>query len=104
MVRNWGDKKWSLPGGGMHRGESLAHAAARECTEELGIKVPENELELLQTIEQKTYTAPVFIWKIDKKPAIKRQKLEITGVKWLMKEEFRQPLTGVSDLVRHLIF
>jgi len=38
MVRhNYGEKKWSLPGGGVKQGEIVIHAARREMQEETGI-------------------------------------------------------------------
>lgn len=55
MLVTYGDKvllvkgtlssgKWTLPGGGVHRGERAAAAASRELQEETGIKIAPDEL------------------------------------------------------------
>jgi ADP-ribose pyrophosphatase YjhB (NUDIX family) len=38
LVRNMGEHSFSLPGGGIKRGERVARAVARELYEELGLK------------------------------------------------------------------
>lgn len=103
-VRHWGDRKWALPGGGVHRGEAHEVTVARECQEELGVTIPPEELELSITMEMKLYTAPVYIWKIDKKPSLTLQKLEITGAKWLSKRVIALHPTEVNTTVSALIF
>jgi ADP-ribose pyrophosphatase YjhB (NUDIX family) len=39
LIRTHGSQKWSMPGGGVKRGESLRAAAEREACEETGCKV-----------------------------------------------------------------
>lgn len=50
LARDWlGVQKWSLPGGGLEKGEKPAECAIREIHEELSIKVLEKDLRLLET-------------------------------------------------------
>ncbi|WP_082614885.1 NUDIX hydrolase [Paenibacillus sp. Soil787] len=39
LKRTYGNKGWSLPGGGVDAGETIHQAVFRECCEELGIEV-----------------------------------------------------------------
>ena len=41
LVRHsYGTRRWTLPGGSAKRGENLAHTAARELEEEVGVTLP----------------------------------------------------------------
>lgn len=44
-IRNSYRKRWSLPAGGLHRGESPREAACRELREEVGIDTPADSLQ-----------------------------------------------------------
>jgi len=50
LVKNsYGTKRWSLPGGGIERGESCMSAAVRELAEETKIDIEKSALTLLGT-------------------------------------------------------
>ncbi|MBE3575547.1 MAG: NUDIX hydrolase [Firmicutes bacterium] len=51
---------WTLPGGGLHYGESLAECVRRETKEETGLEV--EPLRLLSVVEQPP--APTFRWQV----------------------------------------
>ncbi|SDO23254.1 ADP-ribose pyrophosphatase YjhB, NUDIX family [Paenibacillus sp. yr247] len=44
LKRTYGNKGWSLPGGGVDAGETIHEALFRECREELGIEVKDAAL------------------------------------------------------------
>lgn len=92
LVQNWGESKWSLPGGGAHHGEAPIQAAIREVHEELGVLLDPEQLVYVDTFELPTFYAPVFIARCDQKPAIRRQKIEIYDVQWFAKDAL--PRTG----------
>lgn len=88
----------------MHKGESRKSAAIRETAEEIGVNIPPKELKFVKIVEQKYYSAPVFCWKTAKKPLIRPQKLEITGVKWCTFDEIAAMPTEVDATVSVLQF
>lgn len=54
MVRSaYGKQKWSLPGGGLDRGETPRHAAVEEVLEESGIILEEEDLLLIAIFAQR---------------------------------------------------
>jgi len=79
---NYSHRLWSLPGGGLRRGESFEEAVRREVQEELGITLPD-PLEFLgpypsmhQNFDVRTFFAPI------PDRAISIDRIEILDAKW----------------------
>ena len=89
LVRSWfGHQRWSLPGGGIRRGESLALAGVREVLEETGVTIDERTCRLLGEFANGDSNAPFIVdcltARIDKQPAhiASLRHLEILDVAW----------------------
>lgn len=91
------DPSLTLPGGAMKRGETPAHAAAREVREELGIELDEAQLELLGNellidygIYARTYLFRAYI---PHEVVLQLDTREIEDARWYSAEEITaQPL------------
>lgn len=93
LVRSWfGYQRWSLPGGGIKRGEALAGAAMRETFEETGVSLDERKLARLGEFENGDSSAPFVVdcWlaQIKKQPAgiAARHRLEVLDAAWFALE------------------
>lgn len=87
LVKGWlGGDKWSLPGGGAHRGENMLDSAIRELNEESGINAdPARIKPFIDFVHREngiSYHAYTFIIEPDKKPEVNRRVLEIADIKW----------------------
>ncbi len=80
------DSSWTLPGGGVKRGEEEAVAAARELHEELGIVVePDSLVELGQREISSLglrYYANYYLMDIIRKPQLIIDSREVSGADW----------------------
>lgn len=86
VVKPWlGNGKWILPGGGMHRNEPAKSAALRELREETGIRVTEAEYvrAYVYNEDRLLFNYELFTVKLEKKPELKRQLLEIVDIAWV---------------------
>lgn len=88
VVRGWlSSGRWGLPGGGLHRGEDPAEGAVRELKEETGIDVKATKLQKLYSGKTKTghglrYIVYAYALELGEKPALARQKFELTHLEW----------------------
>jgi 8-oxo-dGTP pyrophosphatase MutT (NUDIX family) len=89
LVRSWfGHQRWSLPGGGIRRGEKPLVAAVRETFEETGVTLDERKVKELGEFLNGDSNAPFIVdcWltHIDKQPAhiAARHRLEMLDVAW----------------------
>ena len=89
------DKKagnqWEFTGGGTLAGETTLKSAVRELSEETGISVSENELQLLTTYAHKNYFQDIFLLKkdVDLKDIV-LQPDEAVDVKWASDAEIQK--------------
>ncbi len=82
--------KWSLPGGGMHRGEKPADAVLRELREETNIELKETQLKYQGTKKQNKglpFSYHLFLASAPKELDVKKQRFEIVDVQWLDRQE-----------------
>ena len=89
------DKKagglWEFTGGGVLAGETTKQAAVRELEEELGVRVDESELSLLEVYQQRHYFMDIFVVKKDlDKGTVMLQPEEVVDAKWVSHEELLQ--------------
>jgi len=89
LVRSWfGHQRWSLPGGGIRRGERPVMAAVREAFEETGVLLDERKCKHLGEFANGDSNAPFIVdcWMttIKKQPAhiAARHRLEMLDVAW----------------------
>ncbi len=91
---------WTLPGGGLERGESAVDAAQREVFEEVGIKLTKSSLKYLRTLKSPeikiSYTAPLYCASITKAEAssIKIDQYEIRDAQWFTRSNLPANLSN----------
>lgn len=98
MTQRHPDKKagglWEFTGGGVLAGETTKQAAVREVQEELGLRIEESELTLLEVYQHKNYFMDIFLVKKDVDvSALTLQAEEVVDAKWVSHEELLQMIT-----------
>jgi ADP-ribose pyrophosphatase YjhB (NUDIX family) len=85
---------WSLPGGGIARGESPEQSAARELQEELGITVEATSLKLLGTERTADrgigYKAWFYTVSLPSNTELKLRRHEVKAAAWFDRKELAQ--------------
>lgn len=93
FIRNsYGSKKWTIPGGGVNRGESLESAAVRETREEVSI-IPTNLINLGTYVHEKEYkhdNLTIFYTNIQS-PKFTIDPVEIEEARWMSFDEVPEP-------------
>ena len=94
LTKNWlgSQKKWRLPGGGVHKNEDLVIAIQRELKEEVGITVEPKDLKQLTTesvAAQFKYEFYIFTYFPDKKPITVPDEREILVTEWVTKDTLK---------------
>jgi 8-oxo-dGTP pyrophosphatase MutT (NUDIX family) len=106
VVKNWlGDRKWSLPGGGLHRSEPPVMGALREVREETGVMLaPEQLSELFHgRYHDRGFRFECFFFMAHcAEPLVpKRQKGEIIASEWVAVQNLTAVNAG-NDVMRAL--
>jgi 8-oxo-dGTP pyrophosphatase MutT (NUDIX family) len=96
LVRGWlsGDSAWSLPGGGVHRGEQPVVGAVREVYEELGVHLQPSDLSPIGSDTQVYKGLPseyhYFGVKLAHKPSLKLSRIELCDARWYSLEDMNE--------------
>ena len=78
---------WSQTGGGVDAGESILQGALRETKEELGITIPEENIEFMLSFKRKYNYLNVWLARMNIDiNYLSLQKEEVSEVKWVDKE------------------
>ena len=104
---------WSITGGGVDIGETTLQTVFRECDEELGLKVKEENLELMMTTKTKYSFVDIYLLKqnIDISKLVLQEE-EVSDVKLVSKAElykmikdnnFAENVALYTDLLMKLI-
>ncbi|MEO8105005.1 MAG: NUDIX hydrolase [Candidatus Saccharibacteria bacterium] len=92
LVKSWlGDGKWSLPGGGRHRGEDSLTGAQRELAEETTLDVPLKDFQFLANTTANSnglrFRYDLFVVDLATTAPVQRQRGEIVAIGWF---DYRQ--------------
>jgi ADP-ribose pyrophosphatase YjhB (NUDIX family) len=92
LKHSYGPMVWSLPGGGLARGEDPLEAARREVREELGVELA--RIELVGTLDEvlsgSPHTAHIFAAVCDQRPQPDRR--EVTEARFFPSHSLPEPL------------
>ncbi len=93
-----GTGDWSLPGGGVNRGETLVSAARRELQEETGICVGEDELKYSTSLRSRLkFSAPIFVVNLPSASNLTiSRRWEIKDVGWFDLNDLPRELSPLS--------
>ena len=85
------NNRWSLPGGGLHRGEDPTSGVGRELYEETGISIKTTDVAEISRgkINHRglRYSVVSFCAKLVNSPVLNIQRLEVAEASWLMPED-----------------
>lgn len=106
-TKNWiSDGDWSLPGGGMHKGEPVVRAALRELQEETGIVAESQNLRHVGHFTYKKYGLKfnyhVFALHLTAEPRLRIQAYEISRAQWFTPSKLRNQTDIAPDTAQAL--
>lgn len=84
--------KWGLPGGGLHRGESMEGGAARELYEETCLKLDPRQMRHIGKANYRRYGLAfeyhVFVTRVGS-DTVRAQRIEVSELAWVRPGELR---------------
>lgn len=89
VIKGWmSDGKWSLPGGGVHKDETILQGAVRELREEIGLEVAQKDLQplgeaMIYRAYGHRYPFYCFIVQANRDVTIRKQWYEISHAQWV---------------------
>jgi 8-oxo-dGTP pyrophosphatase MutT (NUDIX family) len=92
VVKNWkSDGKWSLPGGGLHKGEDSFDGALRELYEETGIHLKTRQLkrhsEHVFRMHNLSFNYVLFVARVRTELNLHHRPVEIFEARWVNRHE-----------------
>lgn len=92
LVQTWhGPGNWSLPGGGIHKGEDILLAATRELIEEVAVGVGTERLKALGVKKYSehglTFTCHYFVVELNQALVLKPKLPEILDAQWVSQSD-----------------
>ena len=109
LVKTWfGHQRWSLPGGGIEKGETARQAARRELEEETGIALEETALTEYAHLpsDDNIFTAIVFTANVQGEPlpALSRHRqMEIIDRRWVHPHELPDDTSGIVRKIAKML-
>ena len=93
VMKQWiSPGKWGLPGGGLHKGESMAGGAARELQEETSLQLDPRQLQPVGKATYRKYGLSfvyhVFVTRVGSR-SVRAQRIEVSELEWLRPGELR---------------
>lgn len=93
VMKQWiSPGKWGLPGGGLHKGESMAGGAAREVFEETNLRLDPRQLQHVGRATNRqyglAYDYQVFVTRVGSS-SVRAQRVEVSELRWVRPGELR---------------